>query len=351
MDFGLSFAAQTLPGSGQQFPDSYREMLECLPEAEELGYSSAFHISHHGRDDGFCSAPLVALGAAAAVTSTMRLGTAVLLVPLYHPIKLAEDVAVLDNISNGRVTLGVAPGYVTDEFAMMGVPYEERNRRFEEALDLLQLAWAGEPFEFDGRYYKVPRSRVGPSPVQQPHPPLWYGVSGPRMLANAAKRKCAVIASPRHTVEELKPHIARYDEVATEVGFEVRERPIMREVFIAESQEEAERIAAPGIEYLFQDLYGRRSAMGERELRTDDGEVISDLRQAMFAALRERFIIGDPEHARTEVARLRDELGCTEMLCWTHVPGVRGEDAMRSIRLFAQEVMPEFATEGDEQVT
>jgi alkanesulfonate monooxygenase SsuD/methylene tetrahydromethanopterin reductase-like flavin-dependent oxidoreductase (luciferase family) len=346
MDFGLSFAAQTLPGSGQSFHSSYRDMLDCLPEAEELGYSSVFHISHHGRDDGFCPSPLLALASAAAVTEKMRLGTAVLLVPLYHPVKLAEDLAVLDQISNGRVVLGAAPGYVADEFAMMGIPRDERNRRFEEALDLLQLAWKGEPFEFDGRYYQVPAgTRVGPHPVNR-EIPIWYGVSGPRMLANAAKRGCAVVASPRHTVEEVREHYDRYEAVAAEVGYQITERPMMREVFIAETQEEAERIAAPGIEYLFQDLYGRRSAMGERELRTDDGELVRDLRQAMFEALRGRFIVGDPEHARREVARMQDELGCTEMLCWTHVPGVKGEDAMRSIRLFAEEVMPHFQSAG-----
>ena len=138
-------------------------MLECLPVAEELGYSSALFASHHAQPDGWCPSPLVALGAAAAVTERMRLGTAVLLVPLYAPAKLAEDVAVLDNLSGGRLILGVAPGYVSEEFAAHGVPRDERVPRMEEALDLMIAAWTQDTASFEGASTGCPRRRSGPS--------------------------------------------------------------------------------------------------------------------------------------------------------------------------------------------
>ncbi len=101
-------------------------MLRCLPRAEELGYESVFQVSHHVQPDGLCPSPLIAMAGAAAVTERMRIATGCLLVPLYAPLKLAEDVAVLDCLSNGRFVFGVAPGYVSEEFAAHGVPREER---------------------------------------------------------------------------------------------------------------------------------------------------------------------------------------------------------------------------------
>ena len=196
MKFGLLFAHQVPPESGIASQDTYRDMLRCLPRAEELGYVSAFQCSHHVQKDGFCPGPLVAMAGAAAVTERMRIGTAVLLVPLYAPLKLAEDIAVIDNLSGGRFVFGVAPGYVTQEFAAHGVPREERVGRFEEALDLMIQAWTGEPFSFEGRYYRVPEGRVTPRPVQDPHPPIWYGVSAPGSLRRAAARRCVQIMSP-----------------------------------------------------------------------------------------------------------------------------------------------------------
>jgi alkanesulfonate monooxygenase SsuD/methylene tetrahydromethanopterin reductase-like flavin-dependent oxidoreductase (luciferase family) len=113
-------------------------------------------------------------------------------------------------------------------------------------------------------------------------------------------------------------------------------------VFVAESRQRAEALAAPGIEYLFRELYGARSAQGERPLRTDSGELITDKHQVDFESLKNRFVIGDPEFAARQIERYRDELGTTELICWMHVPGVSGEDAVRSMELFAREVMPAF---------
>lgn len=343
MKFGLQFACQVIPDKGIPLDEPYRDMLECLPEAEDLGYESAFITSHHAQPDGWCPSPVVALAAAAAVTSKMRLGTGILLLPLYAPFKLAEDVATIDNISGGRFVLGVAPGYVSEEFEAHDINRDERFKRFEESLDLLQTAFSGEEFSFDGRFYQVPEARLTPAPVQDGGPPIWYGVSGPRSLRRAAERGCVVIGSPRHEVAELKEHFQIYGDAAAEVGYEIPERPIIREMFVAETQEEAERIAGPGVEYLFRELYGAKSAEGERELRTDSGELITDKSQVDFQSLRGRFVIGDPDHAIRELRRLEDEVGATEVLCWMHIPGVRGEDAARSMRLVAEAVMPAFA--------
>ncbi len=343
MKFGLLFAFQNPPQSGIPWNEPYRDMLECLPRAEDLGYVSSFQVSHHAQKDGLCPGPLVAVAGAASVTKTMRVGTGVLLVCLYAPLKLAEDVAVLDNLSQGRFVFGVAPGYVSEEFAAHGIPREQRARRFEEALDLMTLAWTEDCFSFDGDFYQVPETQLTPKPMQSPHPPLWYGVSAKASLRRAVKRRAVQIMSPRHGIAELKEHYQVYEDAARDEGWEIPERPLIRQVFVAGTQTEAEKLAAPGVNYLFTELYGAASAAGDRVLRSDDGSVITDSTQVSFDTFKDRYIIGDPDFAIEQLKRYQAEVNPSELICWMHMPGIRGETAMRSVELFAKEVMPHFA--------
>ena len=343
MKFGLLFSHQVPPGTGVSAQQPYQDMLACLPRAEELGYESSFQVSHHAQKDGLCPGPLIACAAAATVTKTMRIGTGVLLVPLYAPLKLAEDIAVLDNLSGGRFVFGVAPGYVAAEFEAHGIPREERVGRFEESLDLMTTAWTNETFSFDGKYYQVPETRLTPRPVQSPHPPIWYGVSAKSSLRRAARRHAVQIMSPRHGPEELVEHFAPYEEEAAKIGWTIPERPIIRSVFVAETREKAEAIAAPALNYLFTELYGAASAAGDRVLRAADGSVITDKDQVGFDNFKNRYIIGDPEFAIEQLQLYRDAVNPSEVVCWMHLPGISAEDAMASVELFAREVMPAFA--------
>jgi alkanesulfonate monooxygenase SsuD/methylene tetrahydromethanopterin reductase-like flavin-dependent oxidoreductase (luciferase family) len=140
----------------------------------------------------------------------------------------------------------------------------------------------------------------------------------------------------------LKEHFRIYEDAAREVGFQPIERPVIRQVFVGATRKEAERAAEPAVSYLYRELYGAKSAQGDRELRTDDGRLITDQRQATFEALKDRFAIGEPDSVYKALARCATELGATEIICWMHMPGIRGEDAMRSVELFAKEVMPRF---------
>jgi alkanesulfonate monooxygenase SsuD/methylene tetrahydromethanopterin reductase-like flavin-dependent oxidoreductase (luciferase family) len=342
MQFGLLFSQQVPPDSGLAWREPYADMLQCLTVAEDFGYASCFQVSHHAQPDGLCPSPLVACAGAAAVTERMRIGTAVLLVPLYAPLKLAEDVAVLDNLSGGRFVFGVAPGYVAKEFAAHGIPRQQRVGRFEEALDLMVRAWSEEWFEFDGRYYQVPRTQVTPKPTQRPHPPIWYGVSAPASLRRAARRHAVQIMSPRHGLEELVAHFQPYEEAAKEIGWTIPERPIIRSVFVAPTTAEAEAIAAPALNYLFRELYGAAAAAGERVLRAADGSPITDKAQVGFENFKDRYIIGDPDVAVAQLTRLQEAVQPTEIVCWMHLPGLRGAEVMRSVELFARAVMPHF---------
>ena len=342
MKFGIMFSFGRPPGFEMTEQETYRELKELVPLIEELGYHS-FHVTeHHFQFNGWCPSPLVALATAAGLSDELRLATNCLLVPLYNPVRLAEDVATLDNLSNGRVTLAVAPGYVSEEFGGYGIAYEKRMRVFEEALDLLVAAWTKETFSFDGEFFHVPESALVPRPVQQPHPPLWYGVSGPRNLARAARRRCTLVASPRHTIRELQEHFAAYERAAAELGFTPSERPVIREVFLADTTEQAEELAGPALQDMF-DLYVKKSASGERALTTDDGKPITDAAQGAFELFKSRFIVGDPEVAAREIEKIDEALRPTELICRMQQPLILTKHLRRSIELFAKEVMPAFA--------
>ena len=181
-----------------------------------------------------------------------------------------------------------------------------------------------------------------PKPYQRPYPELWYGVSAKSSLRRAARRHAIQIMSPRYGVEELLAHYAPYEAAAAEIGWTIPAKPIIRQVFVGPTMQAAEAIAAPAIEHLYREVYGKASAAGDRNLRNDDGSVITDHTQVSFDTFKQRYIVGTPEFAIEEIAKYRDGLGCTEMVCWMHMPGIRGADAMASVELFAREVMPAF---------
>lgn len=338
--FGLMYSFLVSPRGGPSHRETFGEMDRLLPLAESLGFDSFQTTEHHFQANGWAPSPLLVLARAAGLTRSMRLVTNVLVLPLYEPLRLVEDLLTLDNLSDGRLTLGVSPGYVSEEFEAYGVPHGERFRRSEEMLDLIERAWAEPVFSFDGRYYTCGECRPMPRPVQT-RLPVWYGVSGPKLLERAARRRCPVTASPRHTNAELAAHYERFDTAAARVGFSTRERPVIRELFVAPTDEEAEALAGPAIVELFS-LYGRKSAEGERELRNDKGELVRDAATVDFRTFESRYIVGSPETVRRRIAELRAALDPSEVICRMQLPGIPTERLERSIRLFGEEVIPAF---------
>ena len=339
MKFGLMFSF--IFEEGQAHSATFDEMDRILPLAEQLGYSSFHTTEHHYQWNGWAPSPLIVLAKAAGLTRTMRLATNIMLLPLYHPLRLVEDLAVLDNVSGGRISIGVSPGYTSEEFAAYNIPMAERFGRFEEIVDIMELAWKGEPFEWEGKYYSIGKAQLIPAPVQQKLP-IWYGVSGPKLLKRAAERRMPVTASPRHTTEELVAHFDRYTSVAAELGYVPEERPVIREVFVAPTQEEAERIAGPAIMNMFS-LYGQKSAEGARALRDDQGNLIEDAASVNFDTFKARYIVGDPESCVGQLRAFEAAVAPTELVCRMQLPGVSTDDFERSLRLFAEQVMPAFA--------
>lgn len=178
----LRFDMRRPPSAATAAPELYAAALEMSAWADRVGFDSVVLSEHHGVDDGFLPSPVVMGAAVAARTDRILLSIAALLVPLHDPLRLAEDIAVLDLISNGRVALVAGLGYRREEYDQFGVPWRDRGQRMDHCLQTLLRAWSGEPFEHEGRTV-----RVTPAPVQRPHPVLMVGGSS-RAAADRAAR-------------------------------------------------------------------------------------------------------------------------------------------------------------------
>src|SRR6266446_4759576 len=190
MRFGIFGSAQAKRGG----PDvdsgaGFRDFVEHNVQAEALGYHSSFVVEHHFTGFGQISATLNLLTWIGARTSTLRLGTAVMVLPWHNPVLLAEQVATMDLWSNGRIDLGIGPGYRHNEFAGFCVPMEEAEERFDESVQLLIRAWTSDvPWSHRGKYWQFENVVVEPPTAQKPHPPLWMGAGRPESIKKVAAR-------------------------------------------------------------------------------------------------------------------------------------------------------------------
>ena len=154
--------------------DNYERTIRTAQLAEELGFDFAV-FGHHRFSPGFVSAPFAVLSAIAAVTSRLRLGTNILILPLFSPLEIAEQVATLDRISNGRAFVGAGAGYRRHEFEATGLRYEDRGDRLTEAFEVLPRLWTEEGVSYAGAQFSFTDVTIYPRPVQRPHPPIWAG--------------------------------------------------------------------------------------------------------------------------------------------------------------------------------
>jgi len=171
--FGVMYDCRHVPGGDTSMTDVYSATIEQSVLADELGFDHVWFSEHHFLEDGYLPAFQPLAGAIAARTKNIRISNDIALLPLYHPVRLAEELAVLDHISNGRMEFGIGMGYVPKEFEAFGIPLPNRVSMTDEAIEILRLAWSDEPFSFSGKRYELSDINVYPKPVQSGGPPLW----------------------------------------------------------------------------------------------------------------------------------------------------------------------------------
>jgi alkanesulfonate monooxygenase SsuD/methylene tetrahydromethanopterin reductase-like flavin-dependent oxidoreductase (luciferase family) len=325
----LSFGI--IPIEGGHF---FKESLEEVVRAEELGFDSAWLEEHHAVTDHYWPSPLQALGGFATRTSRLMLGTDIIVAAFYHPVRLAEDVALLDVMTQGRITLGIALGYKPDEFALYGTALERRGARFEEQLAIMKALWTGEPVDFKGAFYTV-AGRLEPRPVTKPHPLVWIGGWGELTLRRAATLADNWIPGPTADLARLVAGKRQFLDNRRAAGrtAPVTEWPLTRDVIVADTDAEARRLAEAHIMIAYRKEY----AGGWRHPFIDAGSA-TDLDRLMA----DRFIIGGPEECIRQIRRFVEHYGMTHLICRLFFPGMPHRHILRELVLLAREVMPAF---------
>lgn len=338
MKFGIGYySLQSPPFNPRAHKDLYAEMLDEISMADEMGFDSAWLTEHHFLKDGYCPSSMVAAAAIAARTKKIRIGTGVLLMPLHDPVRVAEDAAVVDLISGGRLILGIGLGYRPEEFAGFGRLLKERRGRMEESLEILNSSWRDEPFSFDGKYYKLENVSVTPKPVQRPIP-IWIGA-----FTEPAIRRAARIGSPLFVpaigiIPIVKYLLDMHSNMLKEYGRnpEDFEKPLVREMYISDTSSDKiwEKIKE-NVTYTAKG-YASWGSMVDRA-----GNLLSDPDDPLLYDLaREQSIIGTPEECIETIKQYKDELPVNNLICRFKFPGISHEEAVRSMKLFVEKVLP-----------
>jgi probable F420-dependent oxidoreductase len=318
-----------IPIEGGRF---YREAIAEVTRAEELGFDSVWMEEHHAVTDHYWPSPLTVLAGFATRTSRMTLGTDILVAPFYHPVRLAEDVAMLDVMSGGRFTLGIAIGYKPDEFALYGADLGKRGARLEEQLAIMKRLWSGERVTFAGRWWKVD-GRIEPLPVTTPHPPIWIGGWGDLTLRRAATIGDHWIPGPTADLARLVAGKQKFLEHRAAAGRvdPVTEWPLTRDVIIADTDRQARELAERHIMIAYRTEYagGWRHPLIDASVATDLDRLMAD-----------RFIIGGPEQCIPQIRRFIEQYGVTHLICRLFFPGMTHQHILRELELLSSHVRP-----------
>jgi probable F420-dependent oxidoreductase len=313
----------------------YKEALEEVTRAEELGLDSVWMEEHHAVTNHYWPSPLMVLAGFATRTSRLTLGTDIVVAAFHNPVRLAEDAAMLDVMSGGRFTLGIAIGYKPDEFALYGVDLEKRGARFEEQLAIIKGLWTQERLSFKGAYYTVD-GRLEPKPVTKPHPPVWIGGWGDITLRRAATLADNWLPGPTADLKRLLAGKKRFLDNRRAAGLTqpISEWPLTRDLIIADSDRKARELAEEHIMIAY-----RREYAGGWRHPFIDASIATDLDRLM----EDRFIIGGPDQCVRMIRRFVEEYGMTHLICRTFFPGMPHQHVMRELELIAREVAPAFS--------
>ncbi|MFB6221209.1 MAG: LLM class flavin-dependent oxidoreductase [Halolamina sp.] len=343
------FTAQRRPDDDRSMAAVYDEVRTLTREIEAAGLDSAWVSEHHFQKDGYLSAPFPTLGAMAAESSSIELGTCIALAPLYDPVRLAEDAATLDLLSGGRSTLGMAIGSNPREFEQFGVPSDERVERLKDTMGLLRAAWSEGPLDYDATFHDVdadvtitpkPERRLTlPDGDRQRSVPVMLGGAAKPAVRRAARTADAWCAPSKLSVGGLKKRVADIRTVREEEGLDGEFSVyLIKHGFVDDSRDAAWDAMQPGYFYI-----------QRRYAEVFSGEPVESLGSERKRELREQAVFGTPEQVVSELETYREALapivddlgGDLHMILRTYHPGIGTETMANAIRRLGADVAPE----------
>ncbi|HKS88950.1 MAG TPA: LLM class flavin-dependent oxidoreductase [Stellaceae bacterium] len=347
-EFGMFHEFQRPAGISEEA--AFAISFEQVDAAERWGLDAMWLAEIHlAPERSVLSAPLTLASAIAARTKRMKIGTAVQVLPLCHPLRLAEEVATVDQISHGRLIFGVGRSGFPRTYEAYGVPYGESRDRFAETLEILKQAWTEQPFSYHGKYYSFDNVRVTPKPWQQPWPEIRVAANSADTFPQIAKLGHAVFVAVRlGTLEELEPNITAYRKAWKEAGHPGEGKVFLRApVYVAETDQAAREEPEESIMYFYRYLGERledsatRAGVRQVEDRAARGRRLQTI--TYDDALREKIIVGSPERVTDRLMGLKETLGLDgilcEMNCGTKIPHAQ---VMKSLQLLCEKISPRF---------
>ncbi len=355
MKFGLFY--QMPCADTQAEPVRYQETIEQIIHGDTLGFDCAWLAElHFFKAFSIMASPLIVATAIAQRTKNIRLGIAVNLLPLYHPLRSAEDGATVDILSNGRLEFGVGRGAIPIHFAGFNVSREESRERFEESLAIIQKAWTTESFAHDGKYYQIPETSVVPKPLQTPHPPIRIAANSPDTAVFAGKAHYPIfVASVTNPLPRMFEQVAGYRRAWAESSMptyhEAPATPDVSTMFFLHPGESLTQVRGdvePSLDNYFHSVSAMVRA-GARPQGTDESyRYLQDVQKAVenitFEKITETMaVFGSSRECIARVKALHKELRMNELICWFNPGGlVPHEKVLAAMSRFATEVMPEL---------
>ena len=338
MNFGTFLLLQSPSARSSQ--EIYARGVELAQAAETLGFRNVWLAEHHFSTYGYLSRPAQLATYVAAKTTRLRVGTAVIVVPLHHPLVIAEEIATLDLLSGGRLDVGLGRGYQHYEFERFGLELENGRARWEESVDVILKAFGGRPFSYEGKFFKIPETSVFPQPLQQPRPPIWITAQSPESVEAAVRRGFNVLTGGFGVpIERMAEFRRLFDRLVAEVK---PERPlevgVQRAVYVTDSEADA-RAAAEEARWNMRVTLSLRN----RYERVEGGRAIPvpAAKEPDVDDLLDRFlVIGTPETVIRQIGRVRQLVGITHFNCSLWFGDLEQTRVLRSMELFAREVMP-----------
>jgi alkanesulfonate monooxygenase SsuD/methylene tetrahydromethanopterin reductase-like flavin-dependent oxidoreductase (luciferase family) len=348
MRFGCFFQAPEAPG--QSHAERYGEMFDRIALAESLGFDVAWLAElHFGGAFSLLSNPLMVVPVIAQRTKRIRIGTAVSLLPLEHPLRTAEQAATADLLSGGRLEFGVGRGSIPSQFHGFGIPVADNRGRFDEALQIIRLAWTQERVSFRGQFYEVDDVAVVPRPVQKPHPPIRIAVHSAESFAHVAATGLPIYSGTTTTpLPALREYMALYRTRLAAAGHAWRsdQMALMFPIHVGTSGAAAREALRPGVRKYYENL---RTIFAQ--LPDSYAEHLPRLRgiEETLASLpydkffRDQAVFGDAAEVVDRLQAAREEFGLSQIIGWfdqgAMLPRAEAELAMRR---FAEHVMPKL---------
>ncbi len=353
----MKFGWLTLALSPSAAEDATRidQQLDQIRAAEALGFSDVWLTEHYFTGESVYNDALVFAAAVAMRTERIRIGFAVVQMPFHHPVRLATQLALLDNLSKGRIDIGVGKGTVYNEYEFVGhgLRSGDSRERMEEAVEILRRAWREAPLHYKGRYYDLHVPEIRPRPIQQPGPPLWRSVISPSSFTECGRQGIPILTS-RLPVARIRERWAMYEEGLRAGGHDDATRTrlmddiaLWRNVYVAESDAQAEDELSTLLLNTRHHMMHVREAYNPADFVIDPVNLnpwtdpkVSDT-DALPFVLSTGSIYGSPKRVQEQVAELR-AVGVKHLLCQTGFGDMSHAQNLASMRRFGEQVMPAF---------